>query len=254
MENEKVLEAIDLSLVVPTDAKWSYGSNVNALSAVKGSYFSGFKRNERILLRNLTFSLREGDRLGVIGSNGAGKTSLLKVLAGNFSPSSGRLLVNGNASALFNLHMGIQPSGTGMENIYLRGLQLGMSISEIREKMDEAVQFSGLEDDINRVFTSYSTGMRLRLVTAITLMPDPDILIMDEWIGSSDRVFAAKLSRRLTSYVDKCKCLIIASHNNLILREICTHGLYLKDGKSMFFGPIDEAIKFRADTLSGGES
>lgn len=213
----------------------------------KLSYFVSQTRGTKTILQNLNFTVAPGQRLAVVGSNGAGKTTLLRLIAGSIQPSSGSLSVKGKTHALFNLQLGMHPKGTGRENILLRGLQLGMSMREIREKTDAAIEFTDLGENIDRIFASYSAGMKLRLAIAVTLMPNPDILVMDEWIGAGDRTFTKRLSDRLNEYVDDSSGLVIASHNVNLIKRICTHALLLDDGRQLAFGEVTEVLKLKQD-------
>jgi ABC-type polysaccharide/polyol phosphate transport system ATPase subunit len=206
------------------------------------SYFGTQKRQTKSILENLNFSIFSGQRVAILGANGAGKTSLLRLIAGNIEPSAGELSVKGSTHSLFNLQMGMHPMGTGRENIFLRGLQLGMSIDEIREKIEAAIRFTDLGDNINRRFSTYSAGMKLRLAIAITLMPNPDILIMDEWIGAGDKTFTKRLSDRLNEYINDSSGLVIASHNMNLIKRICTHGILLDKGQQIAFGKVAKVI------------
>jgi len=226
-----IISVKNASLVVPEVVEKNLQNRPTSSSILRNSYFKRLSRGEKIVLEN------------IMGQNGAGKTSLLRLISGNILPSSGEICVEGETRSLFNLQMGISPNGTGMENIFLRGLQLGMSIKEIRSKIDNAIQFSGIEDSINRKFSTYSAGMKLRLAVAITLMPDPDVLIMDEWVGAGDKTFTNELSKRLNEYVSESRALMIASHNLNLVKRICTHGILLHKGRQIYFGEINEVIR-----------
>jgi len=238
-----IISVKNASLVVPEVVEKNLQNRPTSSSILRNSYFKRLSRGEKIVLENINFTLCNGQRLAVLGQNGAGKTSLLRLISGNILPSSGEICVEGETRSLFNLQMGISPNGTGMENIFLRGLQLGMSIKEIRSKIDNAIQFSGIEDSINRKFSTYSAGMKLRLAVAITLMPDPDVLIMDEWVGAGDKTFTNELSKRLNEYVSESRALMIASHNLNLVKRICTHGILLHKGRQIYFGEINEVIR-----------
>lgn len=240
---ELVLDVKKASLVIPEIAGKTYDAQVSPLSIIKNSYFQKVKSQDKTILKDISFQLQRGERLGVLGPNGAGKTSLLRLLSKNILPTSGDVNVNGRTHSLMNLQMGLILNGTGVENIFLRGLQLGMSMKEIRQKMDGAIAFSGLGEHINRRFVTYSAGMKLRLAIAITLMPRPDVLIMDEWIGAGDKTFTNKLSSSLNEYVDNSRALIIASHNVNLIKRVCTHGILLDHGQMVTFGMIDDVLK-----------
>jgi len=243
-----VISAHKISLVVP-DLVGGLGTSPRASKKklLLNSYFGTQKRATKKILDNIRFSIFSGQRLALLGANGAGKTSLLRVLSGNIEPSSGELKITGKTHSLFNLQMGMHPMGTGRENIYLRGLQLGMSIKEIKDGIDSAIEFADLGENIHRKFSSYSAGMKLRLAVATTLMPKPEILIMDEWIGSGDQSFTKRLSDRLNDYVDDSRAVVIATHNLTLVERICTHGVLLDKGQQIAFGRISEVIAMKKE-------
>ncbi|RUW36905.1 ATP-binding cassette domain-containing protein, partial [Mesorhizobium sp. M1E.F.Ca.ET.041.01.1.1] len=137
-------------------------------------------------LDGISFELKAGDRLGLVGPNGAGKTTLLKVLYGIYEPSGGTLAIEGKVDALFNINIGFRREATGRRNIVLRGLINGWTEAEIEEKMEDIIAFSELGDFIDLPFKAYSQGMAARLAFSVATALDPEILLMDEWIGAGD--------------------------------------------------------------------
>ena len=206
-------------------------------------YFVRSLRKPVTILDDLNFSVRPGERLGVLGHNGAGKSTLLRMLAGIYQPTRGTLTVNGSAKGLFDVSMGMSPNATGLENIYLRGLQMGMSLGVIKSKIPAVMEFTELGQDIHKIFDTYSSGMRLRLAFAISTMVEPDILLMDEWLGAGDARFKTKVKDRMDGLVEKSRALVLASHSIGLLKSLCTHGLVLEAGKQIYYGPLEDAIK-----------
>lgn len=239
-----LIEAQNLSLQVPiiTPADRSILSNPMRLLA--DLYLLRRRRQFATLLDGISFTLEPGQRLGLIGPNGAGKSTLLRVLTGIYQPSGGRLVVRGVAKGLFDISLGMHPEATGLENIYMRGLQMGLSLKQVRALIPEVMDFSELEADIEKPLATYSTGMRLRLAIAVSTMIEPDILLLDEWIGTGDAHFTAKVRDRMMRLVESSHGLVIATHNQVIMKSLCTHGLVLAKGKSVFYGTIDEALDF----------
>ena len=141
---------------------------------------------------------------------------------------------------------------TGLENIYLRGLSMGMTLGEISEKLPEIVEFSELGDAVYDPIQTYSAGMRARLAFSLVFAHVPNILLMDEWISAGDRYFVAKAQERLEQYISQCRTLVLASHSKPILTEICTHGLVLEAGRIAYFGKVDDALKYYDETLPAG--
>lgn len=207
-------------------------------------YLSRTRRGVITILDDISFRLMSGERLGVIGANGAGKSTLLRVIAGIYAPTEGQVNVNGTVKGLFDVSLGMHPEATGLENICLRGLQMGLKMTRINELVEDVIAFSELQDDIDKPCDTYSTGMRLRLAVAISTMIAPDILLLDEWIGVGDANFRKKVKERMNSLVEKSLGLVIATHNTGLMRSLCTHGLVLAKGKIVFCGELDEAIDF----------
>lgn len=204
-------------------------------------YLTRAKRNAVTLLDDINLQLEPGDRVGIIGTNGAGKSTLLKVLAGVYPISRGSLAINGAAKGLFNISLGMNMEGTGLENIYLRGLQMGLTLDEVRDLVEEVVKFSELTEAIDRPINTYSTGMLLRLAFAISTMIHPDILLLDEWIGAGDIRFRQKAQDRMNELVDRSRCLVLATHNASLMKRLCPRGIVVDQGKIVFDGPIDDA-------------
>lgn len=201
------------------------------------------QRTLTTILEAISFSLMPGERIGLIGANGAGKSTLLRVLAGIYVPSEGTVAVHGTARGLFDISLGMHMDATGLENIYLRGLQMGLSLKQTKAHAEEVMDFAELGDAIIKPLSTYSTGMRLRLAFAISTMIAPDILFLDEWIGAGDAHFNDKAKARMDTLVERSRGLIIASHNVGLMKSLCTRGLVLQKGKLIFNGPIDESLE-----------
>jgi ABC-type polysaccharide/polyol phosphate transport system ATPase subunit len=194
-------------------------------------------------LKDVTFELQAGDRLGLIGSNGAGKTTLLKVLYGIYEPTTGGMEISGRVDALFNISLGFRREATGRRNIELRGLINGWTRHEIAARMDEIIEFSELGDFIDMPFKTYSQGMAARLGFSIATSLEPEILLMDEWIGAGDPAFQEKARARMNEISSKAGFIVLASHNTDLIRRVCNRVLRLENGtvKSLEATSADEA-------------
>ena len=170
-------------------------------------------------------NLKSGDRLGLVGPNGAGKTTLLKVLYGIYEPTGGHLEVEGKVDALFNINLGFRPEATGRRNIQLRGLIAGWSPDQIAERTPAIIEFSELGDFIDMPFKSYSQGMGARLAFSIATSFEPQILIMDEWIGAGDASFQAKAKRRMDELAERAGIVVLASHSEELIQKTCNRRL-----------------------------
>jgi len=191
-------------------------------------------------LHGVSFALEAGDRLGLIGPNGAGKTTLLKVLHGIYEPTSGRVDRTGKVDALFNINLGFRGEATGRRNIMLRGLINGWSKDEIEARMEDIIAFSELGDFIDMPFKAYSQGMAARLAFSVATSLDPEILLMDEWIGAGDPNFQEKARMRMAELTEKAGIIVIASHNHLLLKRVCNKVLELEAGKVKAFQSAEE--------------
>ncbi len=193
-------------------------------------------------LEGLTFTLRDGDRVGLLGHNGAGKSTLLRLLSGVYTPSQGHAHIDGEIGSLIDISLGIDPEATGRENIYLRGALLGMGKAELAERMEEIIAFSELGNFIDMPLRTYSTGMHLRLAFAVSTTVRPEILLMDEWLAVGDEGFKHKAEERMRSLVQSTNILVIASHARDLILETCNRVLWLEHGKIRMDGPADEVV------------
>lgn len=198
-------------------------------------------------LADVCLKLKAGDRVGVIGANGSGKTTLLKVLHGIYRPTGGTVHVEGRTDAMFNVSLGFRAEATGRRNIELRGLLNGWSEEAIAERMESIIAYSELGDFIDMPYKTYSQGMAARLAFASATAFEPEILLMDEWIGAGDLSFQNKARDRLSSLIESAGIVVLASHNHQILKSICDRGLILDNGRLIFFGGLAEALERSLD-------
>ena len=229
------LRAINVSLRYPLPAGIRLAAGPGAAI---GGRFSAMGRGARYVtaLDDVSFELKAGDRLGLVGTNGAGKTTLLKVLYGIYEPTSGRVETQGRIDALFNINLGFRQEATGRRNIVLRGLINGWSSREIERRVDEIVAFSELGDFIDMPFRSYSQGMAARLAFAIATSFEPEILLMDEWIGAGDKNFQDKAKARMDEIVARAGIIVLASHNEALIKRVCNKVLVMEKGQIRSFG------------------
>jgi len=194
-------------------------------------------------LKEINLQFSEGDRVGLVGRNGAGKTTLLRVLAGSICPASGRVRRVGLTSTLFNIYSGMNGEVTGWDNIMSCGLFLGLTPSELRARTDEIAKFSGLSSDqLARPVHTYSSGMVLRLAFSVATCLNPEILLMDEWIWVGDAGFVEQAQRRLQKMIDQSRILVVATHADYLIQQLCNKAVYLRDGEVLATGPVDEVL------------
>lgn len=244
MATECLISARDVHLSVPLTTRRRSSLRADPLAALRDTFSSRRERQLRPLIRGMTFELQAGDRVGLIGQNGAGKTTLLRLLAGALTPSRGTLDIRGVTQNLLNVSMGMQADATGLENIYLLGYSAGLDGTEIRQRIPDVMEFSGLSEVIHDPVRTYSAGMRLRLAFAVATSAKAEILLLDEWISAGDRFFVERSRERLLSHIHASEILVFASHSPNMLRELCGRGLVLKLGKVVFDAPIDEALDY----------
>lgn len=194
-------------------------------------------------LKDVNLEIHSGERVGLLGHNGAGKSTFLKTVAGLYPISSGHLKINGQVRSLFDLSLGFEPDATGRENILYRGLLLGLSPKFMKEKESEIVEFAGLGEFIDYPIKTYSAGMQVRLAFAISTAVGGDILLLDEVIGAGDANFMAKAKDRITQLIENAEILVLASHDFSALSSICNRGLVFHKGQIIFDGNIDQAIQ-----------
>lgn len=248
MDPSSWISVRDATLRIPMVRKGANSLSADPLSLLTSFYAPGKSRKElRTIFDNVSFEVEDGQRLALIGHNGAGKTTLLRLLAGSFTPTRGMIVTRGTIQALLNISFGFKNPATGLENIYLHALSIGMTLGEIREKVAEIAAFSELGDAIYDPMQTYSQGMRARLAFSIVFAQTPNILLMDEWISAGDRLFVAKAQERLQEHIRECRALVLASHSKSIITEICTHGLVLSTGRIAYLGKVDDALKFYAE-------
>jgi lipopolysaccharide transport system ATP-binding protein len=188
-------------------------------------------------LQNVNFELTRGEAFGIIGSNGAGKSTILKLITGIMKPTTGRITVTGKLSALIEVGAGFHPDLTGRENVYLNGTILGMKKAEIDRKFEAIVEFSGLADFIDTPVKRYSTGMYARLGFSVAAHVDPDILIVDEVLSVGDVVFQNRCLERMNTILRSGATVIFVSHNLRAIAELCPRSILLEHGKVTATGP-----------------
>jgi len=193
-------------------------------------------------VKDLSFEVRRGEALGVIGANGAGKSTTLKLLTRILQPTHGEIKVKGRISALIEVGAGFHPDLTGRENVYLNGAILGMKRAEVKRKFDEIVAFSGLEDFIDTPVKRYSSGMYARLGFAVAAHVDPDILIVDEVLSVGDMKFQEKCLDKMLSLPAKGTTVIFVSHNFAAVTALCPSAALLVKGQLKTVGPTSDVM------------
>ena len=200
---------------------------------------------EKIAVNDVSFKIRKGEAVAIFGKNGAGKSTILKMITGVAFPSSGEITVKGRVSALLELTSGFDPELSGRENIYLKGQLCGLTNEEIREIEDVIVDFAEIGEYIDQPIRSYSSGMKARLGFAVSVNIRPEILIVDEALSVGDKDFRDKCLRKVKEIIEKDGVtLLFVTHATATAKDFCDRGIVMVKGQMTFDGDIDEAIEF----------
>ena len=215
----------------------------------KARFLSLFSRRKNYKIKraidDLSFEVRKGEGMALIGRNGAGKSTILKMITGVSCPTEGEIYVDGKISALLELSSGFDPEADGYENIKLKCSLMGMSDDQIKEVLPAIVEFADIGEYIEQPLRSYSSGMKARLGFAISVNCNPDILIVDEALSVGDRAFRKKCTAKVQEIMaDSNVTLLFVTHALSTAKDFCQKGIVLEKGKKLFEGNIEDAIEF----------
>lgn len=200
-------------------------------------------------LQDISFDIQQGDVVGIIGKNGAGKSTLLKVLSQITAPTKGRVEIEGRVASLLEVGTGFHPELTGRENIFLNGTILGMSRKEVKSKLDQIIEFAGVEKFIDTPVKHYSSGMYVRLAFSVAAHLEPEILIIDEVLAVGDAEFQKKCLGKMQDVSTEGRTVLFVSHNMLAVQSLCNKGVLLEKGKATVYQDVGEAIsRYMTDT------
>ena len=205
------------------------------------------RKDEFWAVDGISFELRRGEVLGLIGPNGSGKTTVLRLVAGIFPPDKGRIAVRGRLGSLIAVGAGFHPYMTGRENTYLNGAILGMSRREIDERFNDIVDFAEIGDFIDSPVSTYSSGMRVRLGYAVAVHLEPDVMLVDEILAVGDRRFQVKCHRHMAKLRDNRKAIILVSHNVNVVRNVCDRAIVLWKARLAQIGPANDVVDWYID-------
>lgn len=211
-------------------------------------FYRSPKLKKHLALDDVTFSVEKGESVGIIGNNGAGKSTILKTITGVTFPTSGQVEVRGRVAALLELTAGFEPEMTGRENIYLKGYILGLRDEYIHTIEEKVIDFAQLGDYIDQPVRTYSSGMKMRLGFSININTDPEILVVDEALSVGDNAFKKKCKDAIKDLIARGTTVLYVSHNADSVQEVCRRAIYLKKGKLVFDGPVEQALElYRVD-------
>ena len=218
-------------------------------SRIRNIISGGSKKAQPIhAIKDLSFTMYQGEVVGVIGLNGSGKTTLLRTVAGVFSPDSGEVNLYGNRASMMALGVGFDPELTGRENIFLKGQLCGLLDDEIKSLEDEIIEFADIGEYIDQPVRTYSSGMRARLGFAVNVNIRPEILIVDEALSVGDKEFRSKCLDRVNEVIENDNVtLLFVTHSTSTAKQFCKRGIYLVNGQLKYDGDIDQAIALYED-------
>jgi ABC-type polysaccharide/polyol phosphate transport system ATPase subunit len=194
-------------------------------------------------LNNVSLSFHNGDQIGLIGHNGSGKSTLLRLLARIYEPTRGNLKIEGNISPMLDIVLGVESEFTGYENIYTRGILLGLTRKQIKKQIDEIADLTGLGDYLSMPVRTYSSGMKVRLAFAISTSIKPDILLIDEVFGAGDSDFMERARKKMISLLNQSNIVVMATHSDELIKEFCNKALLLEGGQVKYFGSVEKALE-----------
>ena len=261
MNNDYAVKLQDVTLEIPARHRLPHKarretvgkSSESAQVGGRLSYGRGSSATVTIL-EGVNIAISRGQRVGLIGANGAGKSTLLRIMAGIYYPTRGVAETRGTISTLFPELLGVRPDATGIENIVLTGILLGLTRKEISRQIPEIIEFTELGDYIYMPLRTYSSGMRTRLVLSIATCLRPDILLVDEVIGAGDKGFRLKAKDRLNEMMTSANTLIVVSQSPEIIREFCTEAIWLERGQVRATGDVEEVLRGYAAEAVGTNS
>lgn len=235
-ENEIVIEFKHVSKI--------YKLYKNDRRRLLGVFFKRVPYKEKKAINDVSFTIRRGEAVALFGRNGAGKSTILKMITGVVYPTKGEVVVRGRVSALLELRAGFDADMTGRENIYLKGRLMGLSDEEIRELEPAIVNFADLEEYIDQPVRTYSSGMKARLGFAVNVNINPEILIIDEALSVGDAAFKKKCIRKVNAIMAQDDItLLFVTHSTGVAQEFCKRGIIMKKGKIIFDSDVETAVE-----------
>ena len=211
---------------------------------------AGFFRQEKFwAINDVSFNVYHGETLGVIGRNGAGKSSLLRVLAGIVNPDIGKVVNHGVTASLLSLQVGFVNHLTGRENAILSGMMLGLSKGEVIKRMDDIREYSDIGDFFDQPVNNYSSGMRARLGFSIAIYVNPDVILLDEVLGVGDIEFREKSTATIKGIMKSDKTVVLVSHNGSVIKQLCDRVVWIDDMKTKMVGEPDEVVSSYEESI-----
>lgn len=218
----------------------------------KSIFFKKTPYKPKKAVDNVSFKINKGEAVALFGKNGAGKSTILKMITEVTYPTSGKITINGRVSALLELTSGFDPEFTGRENIYLKGQILGLTNDEIKKLEKTIVDFAELEEYIDQPVRTYSSGMKARLGFSINVNIEPEILIVDEALSVGDEEFRRKCIKKINELIEKDNVtLLYVTHATKTAKDFCKRGMVMQTGNLIYDGDIEEAMQIYTETIKG---
>lgn len=249
------IEVKDLHLFLPIKRSASQVLKQKLRNAARGSTRVDFEHTGVYVraIDGISLEIHKGDRVGLIGNNGAGKSTFLKVLAGIYQPSSGACIVNGSVETLFTSKLVMDKDASGYENIYLMGYSMGLGKSQIAALEQDVIDFADLGNFLYLPVRTYSAGMATRLGFAVATSVCPEVLLIDEVVGAGDKDFRTKAQNRISDTISSSGTLVLASHSDSIIQNFCNKVCWLDSGQVRFFGETEQGLALYNETPTGEE-
>ena len=243
MERENAIDVKDLHISYKCLKSFSIKKSLHHLKKTKAEVYEA--------VRGVSFSVPKGEILGIVGKNGSGKSTMLRAIAGIFSPDQGSIDLHGNSVQLLSIGVGFQKKLTGRENILLSGMLLGFSEEQVRAKMDEIIEFANLGKFIDMPVKTYSSGMHSKLAFSITAILESDIMLIDEVLSVGDAKFKKKSFNKMKELISNDeRTVLIVSHSSQTLRQLCTSVLWLHEGELRMIGKTEEVLEAYEEFMS----
>lgn len=243
MERENAIDVKDLHISYKCLKSFSIKKSLLHLKKTKSEVYEA--------VRGVSFSVPKGEILGIVGKNGSGKSTMLRAIAGIFSPDQGSIDLHGNSVQLLSIGVGFQKKLTGRENILLSGMLLGFSEEQVRAKMDEIIEFANLGKFIDMPVKTYSSGMHSKLAFSITAILESDIMLIDEVLSVGDAKFKKKSFNKMKELISNDeRTVLIVSHSSQTLRQLCTSVLWLHEGELRMIGKTEEVLEAYEEFMS----
>lgn len=235
------------NLIELSDVSLTYRILVNRSGSLKEFFKDNLKRKIRIrdyqALKNISFSVSPGEVLAVLGKNGAGKSSLLKILAGVLPPTNGSVKIKGNIAPLIELGAGFHPEMTGAENVKFYSALLGRDLKVVEKRIEEVGRWAGVSDHMDLPLRTFSSGMVSRLAFSVATDQSADVLLVDEVLSVGDAEFQSKSADRMKKLIKGGAAVVLVSHDMGAVRKLATKAIWLESGEIMSYGDVDDVIE-----------